>query len=303
MPGWVEQFGRVVVEAQASGIPVVASASGALPDVVGEDGSARPPDDPVALHAALSRFLDEPGLWSRLRDRRDRRAARYSWESVAETQMALYRTWSDPGRVGRPARPTRRDRRTEPIDLTRARPGLARPEARCLAGRLRADRPLRSTPPPGRPSRSRPHGRAPRARRRAGTGRTAPAAAAGAPSPRCAGGSDPRRVAGAPRRCLRIAAGEEQPVVTDGLQVGAPVGRHHRHPVGHGLDHRQPERLAGGPEPAVSTTRPGARRCRPRGRRVPRCRPRRDRPPVVAVRAGAPPHPPPPAATPAGPAR
>ena len=67
MPGWLEQFGRVVVESQASGIPVVASASGALPDVVGEEGLLVPPNDAVALHGALRRFLDEPGLWSRLR--------------------------------------------------------------------------------------------------------------------------------------------------------------------------------------------------------------------------------------------
>ena len=46
MPGWLEQFGRVVVESQASGIPVVASASGALPDVVGEEGLLVPPGDP-----------------------------------------------------------------------------------------------------------------------------------------------------------------------------------------------------------------------------------------------------------------
>jgi glycosyltransferase involved in cell wall biosynthesis len=90
MAGWVEQFGRVVVEAQASGVPVVASASGALPDVVGDRGLLAPPGDPAALGDALIRFLDEPGLWSRLRAAGARGAGRYSWERVAADQQALY---------------------------------------------------------------------------------------------------------------------------------------------------------------------------------------------------------------------
>jgi glycosyltransferase involved in cell wall biosynthesis len=91
MPGWLEQFGRVVVEAQASGIPVVASASGALPDVVGEDGILVPPRDASALHAALARLLNEPGLWESLRVAGVAGAGRYSWERVAHDQLALYR--------------------------------------------------------------------------------------------------------------------------------------------------------------------------------------------------------------------
>ncbi len=91
LPSWVEQFGRVVVEAQASGVPVVASASGALPDVVGDEGLLVPPGDPGALAAALARFLDEPGLWERLRASGIAGATRYSWGTVAETQAALYR--------------------------------------------------------------------------------------------------------------------------------------------------------------------------------------------------------------------
>ncbi len=66
MPGWLEQFGRVVVEAQASGIPVVASASGALPDVVGEAGLLVPPGTRAPSAPRSARLLDEPGLWSRL---------------------------------------------------------------------------------------------------------------------------------------------------------------------------------------------------------------------------------------------
>lgn len=91
MPGWIEQFGRVVVEAQASGVPVVASASGALPDVVGEDGLLVEPGNPPALASALVRFLDEPGLWLRLREAGMASAPRYSWERIADTQADLYR--------------------------------------------------------------------------------------------------------------------------------------------------------------------------------------------------------------------
>ena len=91
LPGWIEQFGRVVAEAQASGVPVVASASGALPDVVGDAGVLVPPGDPTALRAALARFLDEPGLWTRLRELGMAEVVRYSWKSIADSQMALYR--------------------------------------------------------------------------------------------------------------------------------------------------------------------------------------------------------------------
>ena len=52
-PGWLEQFGRVVVEAMACGVPVVASDTGALPDVVGDAGLLVPPGDPEALATAL----------------------------------------------------------------------------------------------------------------------------------------------------------------------------------------------------------------------------------------------------------
>jgi glycosyltransferase involved in cell wall biosynthesis len=90
VPGVLEQFGRVAVEGQASGVPVVASAIGALPDVVGDAGILVPPSDPAALCAALVRVLEEPGLWARLREAGLTSVGRYSWESVAEVQQALY---------------------------------------------------------------------------------------------------------------------------------------------------------------------------------------------------------------------
>jgi len=105
MPSWIEQFGRVVVEAQAAGVPVVSSTSGALPDVVGDTGLLVPPNDPAALAAALGRLLDEPGLWDRLRAAGLAQAPRYTWDRVADTQIELYRTATGTGTGTAPGRP------------------------------------------------------------------------------------------------------------------------------------------------------------------------------------------------------
>jgi len=90
--GWVEQFGRVAVEAMACGIPVVASDSGALPDLVAGVGLLVPPGDPAALATAVCRIVDEPGAWTAAREQGLARAAECTWTAVAQAQLALYRT-------------------------------------------------------------------------------------------------------------------------------------------------------------------------------------------------------------------
>jgi glycosyltransferase involved in cell wall biosynthesis len=49
-----EQFGRVILEAQSCGVPVIGSSCGAIPDVVGDGGWIVPERD----HDALARLLD-----------------------------------------------------------------------------------------------------------------------------------------------------------------------------------------------------------------------------------------------------
>lgn len=58
---WEEAFGRVVAEAQFSGIPALASSIGGLPEAVGDGGTLLPADAP-AHHwaAALRRIWDDP---------------------------------------------------------------------------------------------------------------------------------------------------------------------------------------------------------------------------------------------------
>lgn len=91
-PSWVEQFGRVAVEAMACGTPVVASDSGALPDVVGAAGLLVPPGDAAALGEALARVGTDPALAASLRAAGLARAADCEWDAVANAYLDLYRS-------------------------------------------------------------------------------------------------------------------------------------------------------------------------------------------------------------------
>jgi glycosyltransferase involved in cell wall biosynthesis len=57
---WKEQFGRVIMEAQACGTPVIGSDSGAIPSVVGSGGWIVGEDDVAGLTALLDRLADDP---------------------------------------------------------------------------------------------------------------------------------------------------------------------------------------------------------------------------------------------------
>lgn len=83
-PTWKEQFGRVLVEAMACGVPVVGSDSGEIPAVIGEAGLVFPGKNVSALRGALRRLAEEPGLRKRLATLGRRRAEEeYSCPAVA----------------------------------------------------------------------------------------------------------------------------------------------------------------------------------------------------------------------------
>jgi glycosyltransferase involved in cell wall biosynthesis len=87
VPSFFEGFGFPASEAMACGLPVIANAAGALPEVVGTSGDAGrlvPPRDPRALAAAIEEVLAEPERAERMgRAARARIQRVFQWRHAA----------------------------------------------------------------------------------------------------------------------------------------------------------------------------------------------------------------------------
>jgi len=91
-PNWKEQFGRILIEAMACGVPCVGSTCGEIPHVLGDAGLVVPEGDAAALAAALARLQVDAALREELAARgRTRVLARYTQRRVAEQTYAVYR--------------------------------------------------------------------------------------------------------------------------------------------------------------------------------------------------------------------
>jgi glycosyltransferase involved in cell wall biosynthesis len=89
---WKEQFGRVAAQAMAAGTVVIASDSGALPDVVGDSGELVREGSVDDLADKLGCVLREPQRRADLARRGRKRAYEHlSWERVAEGCDEMYR--------------------------------------------------------------------------------------------------------------------------------------------------------------------------------------------------------------------
>jgi glycosyltransferase involved in cell wall biosynthesis len=91
-----ESFGVAVVEASASGLPVIASRVGGLPEVVldGKTGLLVPPGDIDALADAVSRLLADSALRARMGQAgRQFALEHYRWEDNAKLMEEIYKSF------------------------------------------------------------------------------------------------------------------------------------------------------------------------------------------------------------------
>lgn len=91
-PRWAEQFGHVLIEAMAAGVPVIGSSSGAIPEVVADAGLIFPEGDSDALRDRIARILGDESLRRDLiAHGRTRVQARFTHAVIVRAQHEIYR--------------------------------------------------------------------------------------------------------------------------------------------------------------------------------------------------------------------
>jgi glycosyltransferase involved in cell wall biosynthesis len=92
LPSLNEGMGRVLVEAMAVGLPIVASRVGGIPDLVkdGKNGYLVPPADSAALEGAISDLFQDNAKRKRLGKAGKKMCRPYSTEAMVEQINNLY---------------------------------------------------------------------------------------------------------------------------------------------------------------------------------------------------------------------
>jgi len=88
-PSLYEGFGFPVLEAQACGVPLLASNISSLPEVVGDGGLLVDPLDEAAIADGLARLLDDDMLRRTLVALGAANLRRFSWEATARTVLTV----------------------------------------------------------------------------------------------------------------------------------------------------------------------------------------------------------------------
>lgn len=88
---WEEQFGHILIEAMAAGVPAVGSDTGAIPEVIGDAGIVVARDSVSALAAALAELSRNHERWHRLSAAALKRAPRFTHQRIARELVGFWK--------------------------------------------------------------------------------------------------------------------------------------------------------------------------------------------------------------------
>jgi glycosyltransferase involved in cell wall biosynthesis len=86
-----EGFGLVLLEAMQFGLPIVASKTSSIPEVVGNDAILVDPLNIEEIKNAIIMIVEDKRLGESLRSRGKLRAASFSWESTVSQTIEVYK--------------------------------------------------------------------------------------------------------------------------------------------------------------------------------------------------------------------
>ena len=90
-PGWVEFFGRVLIEGMACEVPVIGSDSGEIPNVIGDAGLIFREEDAQVLANQITVIASDESIREQCVQRGLERVKRFTWETVARETYGVYR--------------------------------------------------------------------------------------------------------------------------------------------------------------------------------------------------------------------
>jgi glycosyltransferase involved in cell wall biosynthesis len=97
MPSRYEELGTALLEAMHCGLPIVATRTGGIPGVVGDEvsGVLVAPGDVVGFAAAIDRLVGDAALRARLGEAGRARSAEYRWDRLGGEVLDVYRAALD----------------------------------------------------------------------------------------------------------------------------------------------------------------------------------------------------------------
>jgi glycosyltransferase involved in cell wall biosynthesis len=91
LPSLYEGFGLPLAEAMACGVPVIASNTSSIPEVVGDAGLLVPPTEPGAFAEAILRVRSDEGLRRAMIEKGLKQAAGFRWDKAAREILECMR--------------------------------------------------------------------------------------------------------------------------------------------------------------------------------------------------------------------